>query len=141
MQKKADCPADNLEVPSFASLITASSISVPHSEYQPEEEPDDTPHFPNQKEIDDLIKDLGLGKSKAELLTSRLKEWKIVDKSVKITAQRKRDEAYSRFYTYDEAVCYCKDIPGKSINVINAFLPEIWLLYKVSVKKKKNKTI
>ncbi|XP_039440776.1 uncharacterized protein LOC120421613 isoform X4 [Culex pipiens pallens] len=112
MQKKADCPADNLEVPSFASLITASSISVPHSEYQPEEEPDDTPHFPNQKEIDDLIKDLGLGKSKAELLTSRLKEWKIVDKSVKITAQRKRDEAYSRFYTYDEAVCYCKDIPG-----------------------------
>ena len=31
------------------------------------------PYFPNQKDINDLISDLGLTKSNAELLTSRLK--------------------------------------------------------------------
>ena len=32
------------------------------------------PHFPNQNELDDLTKDLGLIKAKAEILSSRLKE-------------------------------------------------------------------
>ena len=32
------------------------------------------PHFPSQQEVDDLVRDLGLTKSNAELLTSRLKE-------------------------------------------------------------------
>ena len=33
-----------------------------------------TRHFPNQQELNDLIRDLGMTKSNAELLTSRLKE-------------------------------------------------------------------
>ena len=33
------------------------------------------PHFPNQDELDDLSRDLGLTKAKAEILSSRLKEW------------------------------------------------------------------
>ena len=32
------------------------------------------PHFPNQSEMDDLIRDLGLNKSGVELLASRLNE-------------------------------------------------------------------
>ena len=32
------------------------------------------PHFPNQNELDDLTRDLGLTKAKAEMLSSRLKE-------------------------------------------------------------------
>ena len=32
------------------------------------------PHFPTKKELDDLICDLGLTKSRAKLLTSRLNE-------------------------------------------------------------------
>ena len=42
-----------------------------------------TPHFPNQKEMNDLIRDLGLTKSNSELLTSRLKEWNLLDSSCK----------------------------------------------------------
>ena len=38
------------------------------------------PHFPTQQ-VDDLVKDLGLTKSNAELLTSRLKEWNLLDTS------------------------------------------------------------
>ncbi|KAM5148072.1 uncharacterized protein ACMZJ9_011728 [Mantella aurantiaca] len=40
------------------------------------------PYFPNQKDINDLIRDLGLTKSNAELLTSRLKQWNLLDESV-----------------------------------------------------------
>ena len=32
------------------------------------------PHFPNQNGLDDLTRDLGLTKAKAEILSSRLKE-------------------------------------------------------------------
>ena len=37
-------------------------------------EPNDSPHFPNQQELDNLVGDLFFTKSNAELLTSRLKE-------------------------------------------------------------------
>ena len=39
------------------------------------------PHFPSQQKVDDLVRDLGLTKSNAELLTSRLKEWNLLDTS------------------------------------------------------------
>ena len=48
-----------------------------------------SPHFPSQKEINYLIRDLGLTKSNAELLTSRLQEWNLLDPSCKITVYKK----------------------------------------------------
>ena len=36
------------------------------------------PHFPNQNELDDLTRDLGLTKEKAEIISSRLKEWNLL---------------------------------------------------------------
>ncbi|XP_076314681.1 uncharacterized protein LOC143227022 [Tachypleus tridentatus] len=33
------------------------------------------PNYPNQRDLNDLIRDLGLTKSNAERLTSRMKEW------------------------------------------------------------------
>ena len=43
---------------------------------------------PNQKDVSDLIRDLGLTKSNAELMTSRLKQWNLLDESVQVTDQR-----------------------------------------------------
>ena len=40
------------------------------------------PYYPNQKDLNDLIRDLGLTKSNAELLTLRLKQWNLLDDSV-----------------------------------------------------------
>ncbi|QQP54284.1 Uncharacterized protein FKW44_007069, partial [Caligus rogercresseyi] len=37
------------------------------------------PYFPNQKGLDDLIRDFGLTKSNADLLTSRLKQWNLLN--------------------------------------------------------------
>ena len=36
------------------------------------------PHFPTKEELDDLISNLGLTKSGAELLTTRLNEWNLL---------------------------------------------------------------
>ncbi|KAM5182219.1 uncharacterized protein ACMZJ9_002594 [Mantella aurantiaca] len=56
------------------------------------------PYFPNQKDINDLIRDLGLTKSNAELLTSRLKQWNLLDESVQVTEQRSRHQTVSTFF-------------------------------------------
>ena len=56
---------------------------------------DRKPYFPNQKDVNDLIRDLGLTKSNAELLISRLKQWNLVDDSVQATDQRKRHQRFS----------------------------------------------
>ena len=47
------------------------------------------PHFSNQNELDDLTRDLGLTKAKAEILFSRPKEWDLVAPSCKISKPRK----------------------------------------------------
>jgi hypothetical protein len=57
------------------------------------------PYYPNQKELNDLIRDLDLTKSNAELLTSWLKQWNLLDESVQVTDQRKRHPAFSSFFT------------------------------------------
>ncbi|KAM5191561.1 uncharacterized protein ACMZJ9_000347 [Mantella aurantiaca] len=56
------------------------------------------PTFPNQKDINDLIRDLGLTKSNAELLISRLKQWNLLDESVQVTEQRSRHQTVSIFF-------------------------------------------
>ena len=45
-------------------------------------------YFPNQKDINDLIRDLALTKSNAELLTSRLKQRNLMYECVQVTDQR-----------------------------------------------------
>ena len=46
------------------------------------------PYFHNQKDISDLIRDLGLTKSNAELLTSRLKQRNLLDESMQVTSEK-----------------------------------------------------
>ena len=71
-----------------------------------------TGHYPNQEELYDLIKNLRLTKSNAELLISRLKEWDLLDESVKVTNQRKRHLHFSRFFTKENMLRYYNDVPG-----------------------------
>ena len=61
-------------------LPTTHAISSTSSKYDDADFEVDTqcsskdPHFPNQNELDDLTRDLGLTKAKAKILSSRLKE-------------------------------------------------------------------
>ena len=70
------------------------------------------PYYPNQKDLNNLISDLGLTKSNAELLTSRLKQWNLLDDSVQITEQRKRHQSFSSFFTMQNAICFCNNVSG-----------------------------
>ena len=70
------------------------------------------PYYPNQEDINDLVRDLSLTKSNAELLISRLKQWDLLDDSKRITSQRKRHCGFSMFYTFKDELCYCYNIGG-----------------------------
>lgn len=48
------------------------------------------PYFPNQQDINDLIRDLNLSEQQAEVLTSRLKGWNLLQKDVRICSYRSR---------------------------------------------------
>ena len=70
------------------------------------------PHFPTKKELDDLIRDLGLTKSGAELSTSRLTEWNLLGDNCKSTAYRNGNLKFSVYFDVIENLCYCKDVEG-----------------------------
>ena len=70
------------------------------------------PYYSNQKDLNNLIRGLGLTKSDAELLTSRLKQWNLLDDSVQITEQRKRHQNFSSFFTMQNAICFCNNLSG-----------------------------
>ena len=67
------------------------------------------PHFPTKQELDDLIRDLGLTKSGAELIASRLNEWNLLGDDCKSTAYSKRHLEFSVHFDVIEELCYCKD--------------------------------
>jgi len=46
------------------------------------------PHILIQEELNDLVRDLELSKSKAELLGSRLKKWNLLEKNIQISSFR-----------------------------------------------------
>ena len=65
------------------------------------------PHFPNQQEMDDLVRSMGLTKENAELLTSRLKEWHLLDPTCKVTKYRKRHLSFTSFFTVSQPHSLC----------------------------------
>ena len=88
------------------------------------------PHFPNQQEMDDLIRDMGLTKENAQLLTSRLKQWNLLDPTCKASKYRKRHLGFARFFTVSQphSLCYCSDIFGVFDEIGIDYNPADWSL-------------
>ena len=97
-----------LELPSCASTSSEEDTDADFCEASTSEEP----HFPNQQEMDDLIRDMELIKENAEFLTSRLKECNLLDPTCKVSKYRKRHLSFARFFTVSQphSLCYCSDI-------------------------------
>ena len=57
-----------------------------------------------------LVRDLVLTKSNAELLTSRLKEWNLLDTSCRCSSLRKRHERFSKYFSMVGSLCFCNNV-------------------------------
>ena len=87
------------------------------------------PHFPTKKKLNDLIRDVGLTKSGAELSTSRLNEWNLLGDDCKSTAYRNRHLEISVYFDVIENLCYCKDVEGLFSAVATDHNPTQWRLF------------
>ena len=60
-----------------------------------------------------------LPKVKAELLASRMKQWKYLDEGVKISLYRYRQKNLEEFFTMEGTLVACKDVDGlfKALNM------------------------
>ena len=98
------------------------------------------PHFTNQNEWDDLTGDLSLTKAKAEILSSRLKEWNLLAPSCKISKPRKRHVTFANVYAMSSdsdhsSLCYSTDIQSLFQEIGIAYLALDWRLFIDSSKR------
>lgn len=87
------------------------------------------PHFISQEELNDLIRDLDLPKTKAQLLGSRLQQWNLLQKGVKISTFRKRQCMLAVFFSMANDLVYCHDIPGLMNELGLSYKPTEWRLF------------
>lgn len=96
---------------------------------------ENSPHLITQSELNDLIRDLHLSKSKAELLASRLQQWNLLDPSTKVSIYRYRSKAYANFFTKENEFCYCHDVKGLFEEMKQPYDPKEWRLFIDSSKE------
>ncbi|XP_071054071.1 uncharacterized protein [Onthophagus taurus] len=119
------------------SLEEMSSIeSEKDSDYEDSVSAKD-PELFDQDSLDDLIRDLILSKDSAELLASRLKERHMLLPGTKITAYRRRDEEFLKYFSSENSLVYCNDIEGL-INTyqVDVYKSDDWLLFTDSSKER-----
>ena len=97
------------------------------------------PHFPNQNELDDLSRDLGLTKAKAEILSSRLKEWNLLAPSCNISKPRKQHVTFANFHAMSSdsghpSLCYGTDVQGLFRMIGIVYSASDWRLFIDSPK-------
>ena len=72
----------------------------------------ESPHRLTQNELNDLVSNLELPKVKAELLASRMKQWKYLYEGMKITLSCYRQKNLEEFFTMEGTLVACKDVDG-----------------------------
>ena len=98
------------------------------------EEEHEFPILINQHMLNDLVRDLGLSKEKAELLSSRLKQWNLLEASTKITFYCQRQDELLSFFTTKNALCFCNNISALMESLGFQHVPEEWRLSLMLVK-------
>ena len=95
---------------------------------------DDDPHRISQNELNDLVRDLGLSKSKAELLGSRLQQWNLLQHDVRISVFRSRHSQFEPYFSKAEQVVYCHNVDGLMDKLKIQYANEEWRLFIDSSK-------
>lgn len=125
--------------PEFMETEMVESTSSHNSDDLPEFESDDSkPHLISQSELNDLIRDLQLSKSKSELLASRLQQWNLLAHDTQVTFNRKRSDKFSKYFKSKDEYQYCHDNRRLFKSMNQSYDPEEWRLFidssKVSMK-------
>lgn len=92
------------------------------------------PHLITQTELNDLVRELKLGKEQAQLLGSRLQEWKLLDKNTRISIYKRRHENLSIFYEVKDDFCFCNNIDALMQELGFNHNPKEWRLFIDSSK-------
>ena len=89
-----------------------------------------------QEELSDLVRDLGLSKRSAELLASRLDEKNLLDRDVKISYYRTREEEFLEFFSDNDHCSFCVNIEDllTKLGFEEAYDPDEWRLFIDSSK-------
>jgi len=107
-----------------ALKTSSSSLASNESDFVMEEK-----HLISQSELSDLIRDLNLSKQKAELLASRLQEWKHLDPKTQVTIYQNRNHAILPFFKKENDMCFCNDIKGLFDVMNTAYDRNEWRLF------------
>lgn len=73
---------------------------------------DEGPQLFSQKELNDLVRDLGLSKESAELLGSRLKNKNLLSSGTSFSWYRHREKEFTQFFYKEGNLVYCNDVQG-----------------------------
>lgn len=92
------------------------------------------PHLLTQLELNDLIRDLELPKSKSQLLGSRLQQWNLLEKGVKISTYRTRQSTLKLNFSEDEGLVFCPNSNALMTELKMPCDPDKWRLFIDSSK-------
>ena len=70
------------------------------------------PHSVTKAELNDIVQDLNLPRTKAWLLGSWLQQWNLLEKGVRASFYRKRQLNTAKYFLMDGDLVYCNDICG-----------------------------
>jgi hypothetical protein len=91
-----------------------------------------------QSELNDVIRDLGLLKEKAELLGSRLKEKNLLAAGTSMCWYRSREQEFTSYFSQDGDLVYCCNIPGLMQKFGVVYKVKDWRLFIDFQKKLKS---
>jgi hypothetical protein len=92
------------------------------------------PHILTQDELDDLVSDLELIKSKPELPGSRLKQWNLLEKNFRISSFRSRHQPLVSFFRNEDDIVFRYDVDGLMNALGIKHYPQEWQLFIDSSK-------
>lgn len=92
------------------------------------------PKLFTQTELNDLVKDLGLTKEKAELLGPTLKEKNFSAAGTNTHVYRRREQTFSQFFKQEGDLVYCSDITDLMNESGIEYKKEEWRLFIDSFK-------
>lgn len=123
----------------YSPPTEAAGISFPSassgSEYIPSELMTPTPVLMSQMYFNDLVRDLELTKTKAEILGSRLRNLRLLEPDVRITQQRVRSNEFQDYFAISSNLIYCKDIEGVMTFLNTPTDSDVWRLFIDSSKE------